>query len=317
MNNMPSSDDLNAFVHVIDSGSFAAAAIELGLTASGMSRTISRLEDRLGVRLLQRTTRRLALTSEGETLLQRAREILAAIAAAEEEVTAGRARPRGLVRLNTGTAFAKHRLAPVLPLFREMYPEIQLELQINDRRVDVIGEQVDIAMRTGPPGDESLIGRKIGEMQRIICASPGYIAQHGRPEMPEDLLQHNCLLLTGFARLAEWPMSIQGQRRLMHVRGSVTCDSADLLLDMALAGVGIVRFGDFLAEQSIAEGKLMPLLEKWHITEPQPLTALMPPGRQSLPRVRAVVDFLAAHCGGGKRGQRDRFNPRIGHPAPG
>lgn len=300
MNISASSDDLAAFIRVVDKGSFAAAAAETGLTPSGMSRTVSRLEDRLGVKLLQRTTRRLALTPEGETLLQRGRDILAAMVAAEEEITAGRARPRGLVKVNVGTAFAKHRLAPVLPLFRDAYPEIQLELVINDRRVDVIAEMADVAVRTGPPGDLSLIARKIGDMRRVICASPGYIARHGRPERPEDLLGHNCLLLSGFARLAEWPMRIDGREVLMQVRGNITCDSADLLLDMALAGVGIVRFGSFLAEEALREGTLVPLLEEWHVTDPQPITALMPPGRQHIPRVRAFVDFLVAQCGGRK-----------------
>jgi DNA-binding transcriptional LysR family regulator len=301
MSTQPSSQDIAAFVRVVERGSFASAAEELGLTPSALSRTITRLEDRLGVRLLQRTTRRLALTSEGETLLARGRDILAAIAAASEEVAAGRSRPRGLVRLNTGTAFAKHRLAPVLPLFAEAYPEIRLELSINDRRVDIVAEQIDIAVRTGPPGDDSLIGRRIGGMQRVICASPSYIARHGRPKRPEDLLAHNCLLLTGFARLAEWPMQVDGRDLLLPVKGNVTCDSADLLLDMALAGVGIVRFGDFLAEAALAAGELVPLLEEWHIADPQPITALMPPGRNTIPRVRAVVDFLAAHCAGNTR----------------
>jgi DNA-binding transcriptional LysR family regulator len=297
MNKTLSSDDLDAFIRVVDSGSFAAAATDTGLTPSGMSRAVSRLEDKLGVRVLQRTTRRLMLTPEGEALLTRGRDILAALEAAGEEASAGRVRPRGLVRVNTGTAFAKHRLAPVLPLFRELHPEIGLELTINDRRVEVTAEQVDIAIRTGPLGDSSAIARRIGGMKRVICASPTYVAKHGRPERPEDLLSHNCLLLTGFARLAEWPMLVGGREITMQVRGSITCDSAELLLDMALAGVGVVRFGDFLAEEALADGRLLPLLEAWHIPDPQPISALMPPGREKIPRVRAMVDFLAAHCG--------------------
>jgi DNA-binding transcriptional LysR family regulator len=298
MNQSLSSDDLDAFIRVVDGGSFAAAAAGTGLTPSGMSRAVSRLEDKLGVRVLQRTTRRLMLTPEGEALLARGREILAALEAAGEEASAGRARPRGLVRINVGTAFAR-RLVPVLPLFQELHPEISLQLIINDRRVEVTADELDIAIRTGPLGDSAVIARRIGGMKRVICASPAYVAKHGRPERPDDLLRHNCLLLTGFARLAEWPMRVDGREMRMQVKGSVTCDSAELLLDMALAGVGVVRFGDFLAEDALAEGTLLPLLEDWHIADPQPITVLMPPGRQTIPRVRAVVEFLTAHCGDG------------------
>lgn len=297
MNGDLSSDDVAALIRVVDSGSFSAAASGTGLTPSGMSRAISRLEDKLGIRVLHRTTRRLSLTPEGDALVVRGRDILAQLQAAKEEAAAGRSRPRGLVRINVGTAFAKHRLAPQLPLFRDVLPEIELELAINDRRVDVIAEQADIAVRTGPLVDSALVAHKIGDVRRVICASPAYLEQHGWPRQPDDLLRHNCLLLTGFARLAEWPMRIDGRERLLQVRGSVTCDSADLLLDMALAGVGIVRFGDFLAEEAIASGQLVPLLTDSHITDPQPITALSPSGRLNLPRVRAVVNFLGAHCG--------------------
>jgi DNA-binding transcriptional LysR family regulator len=297
MNSNLTSDDLIVLTSVVDGGSFAAAADALGLTPSGLSRAVSRLEDKLGVKVLQRTTRRLSLTPEGEALMARGRDILAALEAAQEEAAAGRSRPRGLVRINTGTAFAKHRLAPALPLLRELHPEISLELTINDRRVEVTAEQVDIAIRTGPLGDSAVIARRIGGMKRVICASPAYLAKHGRPERPEHLLRHDCLLLTGFARLAEWPMRIDGRTVLMQVRGGITCDSAELLLDMALAGVGIARFGDFLAEEALADGRLSPLLEEFHVAEPQAISALMPPGRHTIPRVRAVLDFLADHCG--------------------
>jgi DNA-binding transcriptional LysR family regulator len=297
MNSTSFTADVGLFVSVVESGSFSAAAQASGLTPSAVSKAVTRMEDRLGVRLLQRTTRRLALTQEGETMLARGKEILAAIESAEAEVTANRGKPRGLVKLNTGTAFAKHRLAPVMTEFHARYPDITLELSISDRRVDVIGEQTDIAVRTGPLGDSTLIARRIGAMQRVICASPDYLRRNGRPETPGDLARHNCLVLAGFSRLAQWPMRENGQTVLMNVKGSVTTDSAELLLDLALAGLGIVRFGDFLAEDALADGRLVPLLQEHHLTDPQPITALMPPGRQTLPRVRATVDFLAERCG--------------------
>jgi DNA-binding transcriptional LysR family regulator len=297
MNRTSSSEEIAIFVAVIKAGSFAGAADGTGLTPSGVSKAVTRLEDRLGVRLIQRTTRRLVLTGEGETLLARGRDILAAIEAAEAEVTIGRGKPRGHIKVNTGTAFAKHRLAPALPLFQARCPEITLELDIADRRADVIGEQIDVAIRTGDLGDSALIARRIGDMHRVICASPAYIARHGAPRTPADLLRHNCLLLTGFSRLASWPMRVDGKIVTFDVKGDYTCDSAELLLDMTLSGLGIARFGNFLAEKAITDGRLVPLLTEHHHVQPAPISALMPPGRQVLPRVRAFLDFLVEHCG--------------------
>jgi DNA-binding transcriptional LysR family regulator len=289
---------MELFVAVVEERGFAAAAGRSGLTPSAVSKAITRMEDRLGVKLLERTTRRLALTPEGETMLRHARAIIDAVEAAEVEVTAARGKPRGLVRLNTGTAFARHRLGPALAVFHDRHPEIKLEISVADRRIDVIGEQIDIAVRTGPLGDSTLIARKIGDMRRVVCASPDYLRRHGEPRHPGELPGHNCLVLAGFSRLAEWPMLEDGNIRLHAVRGSPVTDSAVLLLDMAIAGIGIARIGDFLAEEALADGRLVPVLEAFHMADPQPITALVPPGRQHLPRIRATLDFLVERCGG-------------------
>ncbi|MEZ5841227.1 MAG: LysR family transcriptional regulator [Hyphomicrobiales bacterium] len=292
MNNVPAAE-IAVFVRVAERGGFAAAAAETGLTPSGVSTAVTRLEDRLGVRLLQRTTRRLLLTPEGETMLARGRDILAAIEAAEAEVTAARGKPKGLVRVNTGTAYAKHRLAPALPAFHAAYPEITLELSIADRRIDVIGEQADVAIRTGPLADSTLVARKLGEASRIIVASPGYLARRGTPQEPADLAGHTCMVINGFARLSEWPLRVDGRLVPLRVDAAVACDSADVLLDMALAGFGIARLASFILDDAIADGRLVPLLVAHHVSERVPVHALMPPGRQHLPRVRAFLDFLA------------------------
>jgi DNA-binding transcriptional LysR family regulator len=294
---MTFASEMELFVSVVEERGFAAAAQSCGLTPSAVSKAITRMEDRLGVKLLERTTRRLALTPEGETMLRHARSIIDAVEAAEVEVTAARGKPRGLVRLNTGTAFAQHRLAPTLVEFHDRYPDINLEISVADRRIDVIGEQIDIAVRTGPLGDSTLIARKIGEMRRVICASPAYIERHGEPKHPSELSRHNCLVLAGFSRLAEWPMLENGHVRLHAVKGGLITDSAVLLLDMAIAGIGIARMGDFLADDALADGRLVPVLEAFHVADLQPITALVPPGRQNLPRIRATLDFLAERCG--------------------
>jgi len=289
-----SSDDIALFTLVVERGSFAAAAMETGQTASAVSRAISRLEDKLGVRLLERTTRRLALTAEGEQLLAHGEGILAAIEAAESDVTATSGRPRGRVRVSMGSALARHPFAAALGDFAGRYPDIRLELIITDRRVDLIGEQIDVAIRTGPLADSSLIARRIGESRRVVCASPDYLARRGVPETPEDLCRHTCMTIAGHAYLSEWPMrDAAGTVRSVTVRSAMSTDSALMLRDMAVAGVGIVRLAKFVISDALADGRLVPLLIDHHVDEPFPIWALTPPGRRSTPRVRAFIDFAA------------------------
>lgn len=293
---MREADEIAIFVRTVDLGTFAAVAQESGRTASAVARIVSRLELRLGVKLLHRTTRRLVLTQEGEVYLRHARAIVAAIEAAEAEVSAGAGRPRGLIRVNAGTAICKHRLVGAIPQFLAQYPDISIDLTVGDHRIDPITEQTDVTLRVGPLQDSELIMQRLGTVQRVIVASPDYLKRHGVPQVPSELLQHNCLLLSGFTRLAQWPMSEGGKRVEVPVKGSVTCDSADVLLDLALAGVGIVRLGDFLGEQAIAQGRLIPLLTDCHNTDPTAISALILPGRQHIPRVRAFLSFLKSLC---------------------
>jgi DNA-binding transcriptional LysR family regulator len=291
-------DEMAAFLRVLDRGGFAPAARDLGLTPSALSKLVGRLEGRLGVRLLTRTTRRIAPTPEGETYAVRARDILSLIEAAEAEVTAGRARPRGHLRVNTSTAFARHRLVPILPEFLARHPEITLDLGVTDRRVDLVGEQVDVLLRTGALEDSTLVARRIADAKRLICAAPSYLAARGAPARPEDLARHDCLVLHGLSRLTAWPFRAAGDGlRTMSVQGRVTTDSAEALRDMALAGIGIIRVSEFLVARDIAEGRLVPLLEAEHVSEEVPIWAVMAPGRQRVPRVRAFVDYVAERIG--------------------
>lgn len=295
---MQITDDIALFVRTVDLGTFVAAGLEAGLSASAVARIVSRLERRLGAKLLHRSTRRLVLTQEGETYLPHARAIVAAVEEAQAEVGADRGRARGLLRINAGTAFAKHRLVRLLPEFQARYPDISVELSVSDQRIDPVLDQIDVTLRVGPLQDSGLVLVPLGTVKRIIVASPDYLARRGRPEVPRDLLEHNCLQLSGFARLAQWPMLEGGKRILLPVKGSIACDSADLLLDLALAGVGIVRLGDFLGEQALTDGRLVPLLSDCHDPDPTPLSALILPGRQNIPRVRAFIAFLKMACEG-------------------
>jgi DNA-binding transcriptional LysR family regulator len=295
MNINAASAEMNGFVRVVERGSFAAAADDLGVTPSALSKLVTRIEDRLGVRLLTRTTRRLALTAEGDLFLARSRDILASIEAAEAEVTAASRLPRGHLRISVGTALAKQILGPALPVFLAKYPDITIELHVSDRQIDLVAEQVDVAIRSGALGD-SLVARKIGDATRVICASPLYLREHGSPRVPADLLQHNCLTLPGPA-WSQWPFHTHEGVNRLAVSGTFTSDNADLLLDMALAGLGIARLADFMVARALQQGTLVPLLGDSHIPETFPIHALTVPGRHRAPRIKAFIDFVVAQFG--------------------
>jgi DNA-binding transcriptional LysR family regulator len=294
--NGAASAEMNAFVRVAERGSFAAAAADLGLTPSALSKLVTRIEDRLGVRLLTRTTRKLSLTAEGELFVARSRDILASIEAAEAEVTAASERPRGHLRISVGTAVAKQILGPALPIFLDRYRDITVELHVSDRQVDLVAEQIDVAIRSGALGDSTLVARKVGEATRVICASPLYLEKHGTPRVPADLLQHNCLTLPGPA-WSQWPFHTHEGINRLAVSGTFTSDNADLLLDMAVAGLGVARLADFMVGRALRDGALVRLLVDSHVPESFPIHALTVPGRHRAPRIRAFVDFLAEEFG--------------------
>lgn len=297
MNGSAASSEMNAFVRVVERGSFAAAADDLGVTPSALSKLVTRIEDRLGVRLLARTTRRLALTAEGDLFLARSRDILASIEAAEAEVTAASRLPRGHLKISVGTALAKQILGPSLPVFLALYPDITVELHVSDHQVDLVAEQVDVAIRSGALGDSTLVARKIGDATRVICASPLYLRKHGSPRVPSDLLQHNCLTLPGPA-WSHWPFHTHEGINRLAVSGTFTSDNADLLLDMATAGLGIARLADFMVARAVQQGALVPLLQDSHLPEQFPIHALTVPGRHRAPRIKAFVDFVVTRFGG-------------------
>lgn len=285
-------NEMLSFVRVVEKGSFAAAARELSLTPSALSKTITRLEQRLGAQLMTRTTRRLALTAEGETYLSRCREILAAIDAAESEIASAGALPRGHIRVSAGTAIGRQQVARLLPDFLATYPGISVELNISDYRVDLVAENIDVALRAGDLPDSTLVARKIVDARRLICASPEYLANHGTPVRPDDLLNHNCIVIASFPHLARWPFHTPEGVTRIQVGGNVTSDNADVQLDLAVAGHGIVRMVDIHLADSVHRGLLVPLLIEENVDEPVPIWALTPPGRNRVPRVRVFLDFL-------------------------
>lgn len=284
--------EIAAFIRVVEGGSFAAVASDTGYTSSGVSRMITRLEEKLGTKLFFRSTRRLSLTAEGEAFLPRARSILEAIEVASDELSEVSATPRGHVRLNCGTAFANHKLAPFLRKFRELFPHISLNISVTDLRVDPVTDQTDVTIRVGDLEDSSFVAVPLGKVARVIAASSDYLQKNGEPQTPSDLGDHNCLLLSGFPHQAAWPFFENGQSTRVTVKGCLTSDSAETLLQAALSGAGIIRLGDFLGADALASGQLVPILTKVHDPTEQPITALVQPGRQSIPRVHALLEFL-------------------------
>ena len=287
--------EMKAFVRSVELGGFSAAARDLALTPSALSKLVTRMEDRLGVRLMNRTTRKLALTAEGEAYFASAKRILADIEDAESEITRFSDHPKGMLRINVGVAFGMHQLAPALPLFLEKYPEIKLDITVTDRLVDLVEEGADVAIRTGVLRDSSLIARKICDMHRVICASPGYLQKHGTPKTARDLLNHNCISISGASQLRKWPFDnpeVSGGIETVDVVGTVNANNAETLLQMAAAGMGIIRLADVIVADGIRAGWLIPILTDIHHAEPLPLSAVYPPGKHKSPRVAALVNFL-------------------------
>jgi DNA-binding transcriptional LysR family regulator len=293
---MDATSDLRVFVRVLDRGNFTLAANDLGITPSAVSKLVSRLEDRLGVRLLERSTRRLALTPEGETFLSRARRIVADIEEAEAEVARVRGAPRGKLRINSGTAFGLHQLAPALAEFLARYPEIDVELSITDRLVDLIEEQSDIAVRSGHIPDGPFIQRKVADLQRVICAAPAYLARRGTPKVAADLKGHDCIVVAG-PGLNRWPFKSRSGVDVVEVRPRVTTDDAEAALRLAIEGAGIIRLSDVIVGSPLRDGELVALLTDIHHVEPFPLSAIYPAGRHRLPRVAVFLDYIQERFG--------------------
>ena len=292
-----STNEMGIFARVVDRGSFAAAAADLGLSPSAVSKLTTRLESRLGVRLLNRTTRRLALTAEGEVFLDRSRKILDAIEAAESEVSSTRRVAQGHLRVHAFPTFAVDHLAVVLPEFLARYPRVTFEFLVTNRIVDLVGDNIDVAFRVGPPGDSGFVARKIADLTQVVCASPGYLASHGVPVHPRDLAQHACLTLSRVPDARTWSFNAGNETMHVEVDGPIVADSAHMLLRLAISGAGIIRFGDIIVAQAIRDGRLVPLFENWQQPAGFPLWATFLPGRQRAPRVRAFLDFLMERFG--------------------
>jgi DNA-binding transcriptional LysR family regulator len=285
---------MDALLRAVDKGGFAAAARDLGVSPSALSKIVAKLEERLGVKLLHRTTRRLRPTAEGEAYLERAGRIVAAVREADDEAMRHGGRPSGRLRLVVGLSFGTYALVPALPEFLTRYPEIDLDLVMGERVLDPAETGADLSIRLGSLADSSLVARRICDVERVICASPAYIAAHGMPRDPTTLDHHDCLTLADAPDLARWPFVVDGKRTIVDVRGRgrVTANNAETLLAFAVLGLGFVRLPDVIVGPALRDGRLVALFTDTHVAEPVPVHAVYPYARQRPPKVGAMIDFL-------------------------
>lgn len=287
--------EMAVFVRVVEAGSFTAAATRLGLSPSAVSKLVSRLEDRLRARLLNRTTRSLSPTDEGRLYHHHCVRILDEIDEAEQSLGRLRQAPRGLLRVTAATAVVGHQIVPLLPEFLALYPEVRIELNITDRVVDLVEEGFDVAVRVGAMTASTLISRRLAEDHRVICASPAYLDRFGTPAVPADLARHNCLAWTGNpGGLNDWPFIGPDGPYTRRIDGNCEVNAGEALLWMMLAGVGIGRVAAFLVDDDLRSGRLRALLTDTHRSAGLPIHAVYPERRHLSPKVRAFVDFLAA-----------------------
>ncbi|OEC52983.1 MULTISPECIES: LysR family transcriptional regulator [Pseudomonadaceae] len=291
------SDELLHFVAVVDCGSISAAAEQLHLTPSAISRSLARLEDKLATTLLNRTTRRMELTEEGRFFLDQARDILQRMDSLEERLALRRQRPAGRLRVNAASPFMLHAVVPHVGAFRALYPDIQLELNTNDQIIDLLEQRTDVAIRIGPLGDSSLHARPLGASHLHLLASPDYLARHGRPERVEDLAGHSLLGFTQPESLNLWPLRHTGGEQ-WRITPDLSASSGETLRQLALAGEGIACLASFMSDRDLAEGRLVKLLGEAMSDYRQPIHAVYYRNTQLALRIQCFLDFLQARLAG-------------------
>ena len=289
--------ELSFFVLLAKQGSLSATARELGITPPAVTKRLMLMEQRLGVRLLNRTTRRVSLTSEGETYLSQASRILGEIRDMEESVSSSRAAPKGLLRVNATLGFGRTAIAPLISSFARRYPEVEVQLQLTDRALNLVEEGYDLGIRFGELPDTRLGARKIMSNRRYLCASPRYLAANGAPRVPADLAQHRCILhRQNDDAYSIWKLEKGRKSETVKVRGSLSSNDGDVALGWALDGHGILLRSEWDLAKYLKSGRLQTVLDDYTLPSAD-LYAYYPSRQQQPARVRAFIDFLVAQLG--------------------
>ncbi|MBF0128198.1 MAG: LysR family transcriptional regulator [Magnetococcales bacterium] len=291
---------METFLRVVDGGSFAEAARKGGVSRAAVSKYIDLLEEHLGIRLLNRTTRRLHLTAEGEIYAQRCRKILEEINDAEQTVTLLHGAPRGLLRVSAPMSFGILHLAPAIADFLLAFPGIKIDLALNDRFVDLVEEGFDVAVRIGALENSTLVARRLASARLVLCASPGYVVRHGQPMTPEELTRHACLLYSYTLTPTIWRFFHGGEERSVRINGPLQANNGDAVRAAARAGVGVAILPDFLIEGDLEANTLMALLPEFDMP-PVGVYAVYPANPHISAKVRKFIDFLL-----------DRFDKKSG-----
>ncbi len=287
-------DDREVFFNVVEANGFGAAARRLETTPASVSRRVKSLEQRLGVRLLQRTTRKLSLTEAGERYYREGRRLLHELDDLEQALTASVHEPEGELRIVAPMSFGQLRLAPLVARFAKLHPKLRISLVLEDRETDLIDEAADLAIRIGYPADSSMIARAIAPVPRHACASPEYLERRGYLQSPEDLLEHDCLHYNLISEREEWTFLGDGGEQTLAIKGSFCSKNGDVLAEAAMQGLGITLLPDFIVEEGLADGRLVKVLEDY---ERAPLTLFaLYPSRQHVPvKTRRFLEYLLEH----------------------
>jgi len=284
-----------AFVRVAELGGFAAAGRDLNVSPSAISKSVARLEERLQLRLFHRTTRSLTMTEDGKLFFERCSGILTDLDRAEEDMRARAARPSGILRIEMPTALGRLKIVPALGQLTSIYPELRIAATFADTVTDPIAAGIDAVVRIGEPRDERLMAKRVGTVRYIVCASPSYLATHGKPETIEDLSRHDCVRRVSHygPEFAPWRFSRPetGEPFERFVQGTLSFDSPDAMVDTGLSGAGLVQLHTYMAEPHIKSGALIEVLAAFAADGP-PISVLFPSNKNLAPKVRAFIDFV-------------------------
>lgn len=295
---MIKTEEIQVFVHIVKAATITAAAARLGVAKSAVSRRLSELEEQLGVELFHRTGRKLVLTESGQGFYTRCIQILADLEEAEYAVSQAHHELSGQLRVAAPLSFGVMHLGPAILEFQKQHPNLRFDIDFNDRQIDLIQEGFDVGIRIAHLKDSSLIARKLARVSTVVCASPDYIKQHGRPATPEELVNHPCMTYSYLDNPNHWPfINKQGDEQIIKVPKFMQANNGSFLSGVAIAGLGILRLPTFIAYESITKGVLIPILQDYSIAEVNAY-AIYPPTRHLSQRVRCFIDFLVERFSG-------------------